>query len=61
MTAVPDRALLAPGLPIARLVTGLWQVADMEKGDTVLDRSVAAGQLRAYADAGFDSFDMADH
>ena len=61
MTAVPDRAQLAPGLSIARLVTGLWQVADMEKDGTVLDRGVAAGQLRAYADAGFDSFDMADH
>ena len=61
MTAVPDRARLAPGLSIARLVTGLWQVADMEKDGTVLDRGVAAGHLHAYADAGFDSFDMADH
>jgi hypothetical protein len=32
----PARTLLAPGLEIARIVTGLWQVADMERGGTAL-------------------------
>jgi aryl-alcohol dehydrogenase-like predicted oxidoreductase/enamine deaminase RidA (YjgF/YER057c/UK114 family) len=53
--------MLAPGLPMPRLVTGLWQVADMEKHGTVLDRERAADALAAYAEAGFDAFDMADH
>ena len=58
---VPDRVTLAPGLVISRLVTGLWQVADMERGGRRLDQDRAAADLAAYAEAGFDSFDMADH
>jgi aryl-alcohol dehydrogenase-like predicted oxidoreductase/enamine deaminase RidA (YjgF/YER057c/UK114 family) len=57
----PERALLAPGLEVSRIVTGLWQVADMERGGTLLDTDVAATQLADYAYEGFDSFDMADH
>jgi aryl-alcohol dehydrogenase-like predicted oxidoreductase len=52
---------LAPGLEISRIVTGLWQVADMEKGGAKLDPARAAADMAAYAEAGFDSFDMADH
>ncbi len=33
----PDRIMLAPGLEISRLVTGLWQIADMEKDGGTLD------------------------
>ncbi|WP_410217156.1 aldo/keto reductase [Paracoccus sp. (in: a-proteobacteria)] len=58
---VLPRTDLAPGLNIARLVCGLWQVADLEKGGTTLDPVQAADRLEAYANAGFDSFDMADH
>ncbi|MFZ9449833.1 MAG: hypothetical protein ACO3CC_16885, partial [Alphaproteobacteria bacterium] len=29
--AAPPRVELAPGLSIPRLVTGLWQVADLER------------------------------
>ncbi len=61
MSDRPDRIDLAPGLNISRLVCGLWQVADLEKDGTTLDPVEAAGKLRAYADAGFDTFDMADH
>jgi aryl-alcohol dehydrogenase-like predicted oxidoreductase/enamine deaminase RidA (YjgF/YER057c/UK114 family) len=61
MRQAPDRTLLAQGLEISRLVTGLWQVADMERGGTALDSVLAAQQLSAYAAAGFDTFDMADH
>ena len=57
----PERTLLAPGLEISRIVTGLWQVADMERGGTLLDPQRAAASLAEYAAAGFDTFDMADH
>ncbi len=60
-TQRPQRIVLAPGLEISRLVTGLWQVADMERDGRTLDPDVAAGELAAYAAAGFDTFDMADH
>jgi aryl-alcohol dehydrogenase-like predicted oxidoreductase/enamine deaminase RidA (YjgF/YER057c/UK114 family) len=58
--ARPERVRLAPGLEISRIVTGLWQVADLERAGP-LDPREAARQLAAYAEAGFDSFDMADH
>jgi len=57
----PDRTLLAPGLEISRVVTGLWQVADMERDGRTLDPDKAAQELAVYASAGFDTFDMADH
>jgi len=59
--AVPDRVELAPGLEISRVVTGLWQIADMERGGAALDPDAAAAELARYAEAGFDTFDMADH
>jgi aryl-alcohol dehydrogenase-like predicted oxidoreductase/enamine deaminase RidA (YjgF/YER057c/UK114 family) len=55
------RVDLAPGLNICRVVTGLWQVADMERDGRTLDPDRSAQELSAYAAAGFDSFDMADH
>jgi aryl-alcohol dehydrogenase-like predicted oxidoreductase/enamine deaminase RidA (YjgF/YER057c/UK114 family) len=58
---IPERFLFVPGLEISRVVTGLWQVADMERGGRVLDLDDAAAAMAGYADAGFDSFDMADH
>lgn len=60
-TTRPARTELAPGLEISRIVTGLWQVADMEKDGAKLDPARAAADMAAYAEAGFDSFDMADH
>jgi aryl-alcohol dehydrogenase-like predicted oxidoreductase/enamine deaminase RidA (YjgF/YER057c/UK114 family) len=61
MTRLPDRIELAPGLEISRLVTGLWQIADMEKDGRQLDLDALAAEMAAYAKAGFDTFDMADH
>jgi aryl-alcohol dehydrogenase-like predicted oxidoreductase len=61
MSKRPERILLAPGLEISRIVTGLWQVADMERGGTDLDPVNGAAALAEYAAAGFDTFDMADH
>ncbi|MBV9704215.1 MAG: aldo/keto reductase [Methylobacteriaceae bacterium] len=57
----PHRYELAPGLEISRIVTGLWQVADMERDGLSLDLDAAAAAMADYADQGFDTFDMADH
>ena len=57
----PERYRLAPDLEISRIVTGLWQVADMERGGEVLDPQLASTAMLEYSRAGFDSFDMADH
>lgn len=58
----PERYRLAPNLEISRIVTGLWQVADMERqAGRPLDPEEAAKALGVYAGSGFDSFDMADH
>lgn len=56
-----DRFQLAPDLEISRVLTGLWQVADMEKDGDALDLDRAADHLGAYAADGFTTFDMADH
>ncbi len=55
------RTTLAPGLDIARVVTGLWQIADMERDGRALDLDLAAAAMEPYIAAGFTSFDMADH
>ena len=56
-----QRTELAPGYDICKIITGLWQVADMEKEGRLLDRDQAAQMLVDYASEGFDTFDMADH
>ena len=61
MTAATPKVELAPGLEISRVVIGLWQIADMEKDGRKLDLSALADEMSAYAEAGFDTFDMADH
>jgi aryl-alcohol dehydrogenase-like predicted oxidoreductase/enamine deaminase RidA (YjgF/YER057c/UK114 family) len=55
--------LLAPGFEISRIVTGLWQVADMERAGSLVDADVAAAaeDLRERAASGFTTLDMADH
>lgn len=59
--AHPDRYEIAPGLTISRALTGLWQVADIERKQGPLDPEVGADDLQRYVDADFDTFDMADH
>lgn len=61
MTDLPERTLLAPDLDVSRVITGLWQVADLERDGQELDRNDAAQALIDYADQGFNTFDMADH
>ncbi len=60
MPVIP-RHRLAPGLEISRLVTGLWQVADMERDGRTLDLDAAAAAMRPYVAGGATTFDMADH
>lgn len=52
---------LAGGLTISRVVTGLWQLADMERDGRTLDLERTAAAMRPYVDAGLTTFDMADH
>lgn len=52
---------LAPNLKISRILTGLWQVADMERNGQQLDLDKAAKALIPYIEAGLTTFDMADH
>jgi len=58
---IPERFVLAPGLSISRVLTGLWQLADMERDGRPFDRARATRAMAAYVDAGFTTFDMADH
>lgn len=52
---------LAPDLRISRIITGLWQIADMERDQQTLNLEQTAQSMMAYADAGLTTFDMADH
>jgi len=60
MSARVERWRVAPDLEISRVLTGLWQVADMER-EGPLDPETTARELAPYAAAGLTSFDMADH
>lgn len=61
MSAAVERTRFAPGLPISRVLTGLWQVADQERGGAALETEEAARALEPAVDAGFSTFDVADH
>jgi aryl-alcohol dehydrogenase-like predicted oxidoreductase/enamine deaminase RidA (YjgF/YER057c/UK114 family) len=52
---------LAPGFQVSRVLTGLWQVADLERNGTLLNPEEGALSLKEYFDAGLTCFDMADH
>jgi aryl-alcohol dehydrogenase-like predicted oxidoreductase/enamine deaminase RidA (YjgF/YER057c/UK114 family) len=56
-----ERIELAPGLTISRVLTGLWQIADMERDGATVDLDEGAEEIGRYVDAGFTTFDMADH
>ncbi len=58
---IKTQALHDLGLQDTPLITGLWQVADLERGGQDLDRDAAADDIMDYARAGFSHFDMADH
>ena len=52
---------LSAGLTVSRVLTGLWQVADLERDGTTLDPAAGAAALASYVEAGLTTFDMADH
>ena len=56
-----ERRDLSPDLSISRVLTGLWQLADMERDGRRLDLDRAAAAMRPYVEAGLTTFDMADH
>ncbi len=61
MSEIDTKCKLAADLEISKIVTGLWQIADMERDDKTLDLDMTARKMRAYAQAGLTTFDMADH
>jgi aryl-alcohol dehydrogenase-like predicted oxidoreductase/enamine deaminase RidA (YjgF/YER057c/UK114 family) len=56
-----ERRELAPGLSVSRAITGLWQIADMERHGRTVDLDRTADAMTAYVNAGLTTFDMADH
>ncbi len=52
---------LAPDFKISRVLTGLWQIADMEKNGETLNPHATALAMAPYVQAGLTTFDMADH
>jgi aryl-alcohol dehydrogenase-like predicted oxidoreductase/enamine deaminase RidA (YjgF/YER057c/UK114 family) len=52
---------LACGLQASKIITGLWQIADMERDGQSLDLDKTAQHMKAYTEAGLTTFDMADH
>jgi len=59
--ASPQRTDLGDTLQISRILTGLWQVGDIEKHGDTMDPDLGADYLDAYMQRGFSTFDMADH
>jgi len=59
--SAPSRFTLGPGLSVARVINGLWQIADLEREGREFDVDKAALAMSPYVDAGLTTFDMADH
>ncbi len=60
MTTI-SRHRIGSDLSIARILTGLWQMADQEREGRPFDLEHAADAMAPYVAAGFTTFDMADH
>jgi aryl-alcohol dehydrogenase-like predicted oxidoreductase/enamine deaminase RidA (YjgF/YER057c/UK114 family) len=56
-----EQCELAPGFSISRIITGLWQIADMEREGARVDVPKVADEIARYVESGFTTFDMADH
>ena len=61
MTVPVERCDLAPDFGISRVLTGLWQIADLEREGKKLDLKATAAAMQPYVEAGLTTFDMADH
>jgi aryl-alcohol dehydrogenase-like predicted oxidoreductase/enamine deaminase RidA (YjgF/YER057c/UK114 family) len=48
-------------LNFPKVITGLWQIADMERSGNKLELETLAKAMIPYAEAGLTTFDMADH
>src|SRR6059036_2462793 len=53
-----ERFALAPDLTICRILNGMWQVSG---GHGRINREKALASMAAYVDAGFTTWDLADH
>ena len=56
-----EKCQIGNQLTISRVLTGLWQIADIERKDGVLDPDEAAQMMGPYVEACLTTFDMADH
>ena len=56
--AVLDRFALAPDLTICRMLNGMWQTSGAHGH---IERERALGSMAAHVDAGFTTWDLADH
>lgn len=61
MKMAEERCEIAPGFSISRVLTGLWQIADMERDGHSLNLEATADAMLPYVEADFTTFDMADH
>lgn len=61
MSTKVETCELSPTLKISRVLTGLWQIADMERDGKTIDIKQTAAAMQAYTSAGLTTFDMADH
>jgi len=52
---------LTDSLQISRAITGLWQIADMEKDGGTLNPVLTSQFMQEYDENGLFTFDMADH
>lgn len=52
---------LTSSLTISRAITGLWQIADMEKSGSQLSTVATSKFMEPYVNNGLNTFDMADH
>ena len=57
----PEFYTLEDGFKVPRVITGLWQIADMERNEQSLDFQSKAMAIQKYAAQEFNTFDMADH
>jgi aryl-alcohol dehydrogenase-like predicted oxidoreductase/enamine deaminase RidA (YjgF/YER057c/UK114 family) len=61
MTSAVERIRLGEDLSVSRVITGLWQIADMERDGGTVDPDQTSRAMAPYVEAGFTTFDMADH
>ncbi|HEX2891864.1 aldo/keto reductase, partial [Vineibacter terrae] len=54
-----ERIELAPGYAASRIIKGNWQLA--ERHGPPVERQAALDGMRRFVEAGFDTFDCADH